>query len=172
MIHMMTKEQRNKRKVITVKGVTRNASMTLVNELFEAFEQGYRPAPVGSQWTADAPVIKNNRKQVVLYPQGYDVPTPNNYTKEPEVSDEELLKSDTAEIIKELEDEAKQEVAPEAQDDKTVEEEAEPSVKDRIEALNSKADMLALAKELNIEVPEEKKVPAAIKKFLLESVGE
>lgn len=41
------------------------------------------------------------------------------------------------------------------------------TIVERIEATSKKKDLLELAKELNIEVPEDKKVPAAIKQFML-----
>jgi len=44
---------------------------------------------------------------------------------------------------------------------------SEGNVLDRIESTTKKKDLLALAEELDIEIPEDKKVPAAIKQFML-----
>jgi hypothetical protein len=41
------------------------------------------------------------------------------------------------------------------------------NVLDRIESTTKKKDLLDLAKELDIKIPEDKKVPAAIKQFML-----
>lgn len=41
---------------------------------------------------------------------------------------------------------------------------------DRVEALEAKADLVAIAEELNIEIPSDKKFPKAIKKFLIATI--
>ena len=171
MVHMMSNEQKDKRKVITVRGVTRIRNNDFLNELFAAFEEGYRPAPKGAEWTADAPIFKNNRKTVTLYPKGYEVPKPNGTI----IKEKDEMAESNAALISELEEEAKLEgdsrVTSEPQD------ETEPlgkklTVKERIVAETRKVPLLTLAKELSIEIPEDKKNPAAIKQFLLNATAE
>lgn len=208
MIHMMSNEQKQKRKVIAVKGVTRIKGNEFLEEIYQAFKDGYVPAPVGSQWTADSPIFKHNRKMVVLYPEGYEVPEPNGDMSGVPVDEEAAAIAEVdKQILDEIEAEAKAEdekvednqdlsdlleetkveepeVTPEpevaapvveapefTQEDPTV---AEPEVpvKERIEAETRKVPLLALAEELKIEVPADKKNPAAIKQFLLNATAE
>jgi len=184
MIHMMSNEQKQKRKVIEVKGITRIKGNEFLEEVCNAFKEGYVPAPVGAQWTADAPVFKHNRKMVVLYPEGYEVPEPNgDNTKAPLDEEAAVIAEVDNQILAEIEAESKEEdkeVQPEVkvteapeftQEDPTLPEKETP-VKERIEALTRKVPLLALAEELNIEVPEDKKNPAAIKQFLLTTTAE
>lgn len=203
MIHMMSNEQKQKRKVILVKGVTRIKGNEFIEELFNAFNEGYVPAPLGAQWTADAPVMKHNRKMVVLYPKGYEVPEPNgDMSGEPvdeeaaaiaevdkQILDEieaEMAKEDNQDLSDLLEDakDEEPEVTPEpevaapvveapefTQEDPTAPAPEAP-VKERIEAETRKVPLLALAEELKIEVPADKKNPAAIKQFLLNATAE
>lgn len=167
---MMSKEQQGKRKVINVKGVTRIKGNQFIEELFKAFEEGYVPAPQGSQWTADAPVLRHNRKTVALYPKGYEVPTPSNTSVVGADGDLAVIGA----IDKQIQEEIKAELAAsegvvEVKEDDKVE---TPSVKSRIGELTKKQPLLDLAKELNVEVPDDKKNPAAIKQFLLNTLAE
>lgn len=180
MQYMMSKEQQSKRKVINVKGVTRVRGNEFIAELFQAFKEGYVPAPEGSQWTADAPVLRHNRKTVYLYPDGYEVPKPS-ITSVVGVDEDKAL---IADIDKQIQEEIAAEMADEVgaetvvtEEDTVVDSEAEstivtPSTKERIEELTKKQPLLDLAKELDIEVPADKKNPAAIKQFLLNTLAE
>lgn len=196
MIYNMSDEQKSKRKVIEVRGVTRMRNYDFLLELFEAFEQGYRPAPKECLHTADVAVFKNNRKTAVLYPEGYEVPLAGT-TVGTEKTDADIVAESNAELIAEIEAE-KEKVVDEQEDTTTnddpdaVEDEdaketseeeeeeattlsedkvAEPTVEQRIETLTKKQELLDLAKELEVEVPADKsKNPAQIKKFLLESL--
>jgi hypothetical protein len=170
MQYMMSKEQQSKRKVINVKGVTRIKGNQFIEELFQAFEEGYVPAPQGSQWTSDAPVLRHNRKTVALYPKGYEVPKPSITSTTGADEDKALI----ADIDKQIQEEIKAELAA-SEDVVEVKEDDEietPSVKSRIEELTKKQPLLDLAKELNVEVPADKKNPAAIKQFLLNTLAE
>lgn len=51
-----------------------------------------------------------------------------------------------------------------------VEIEEEKPIEEQVEALTGKADLLAKASELSIDVPEDKKQPAAIKKYILQEL--
>ena len=204
MLNMMSEEQRGKRKFIKVTGSSRMKNAEFIQEIFQAFEEGYVLPPMDGLWTVDAPVLKKTRKQVALYPKGYEVPkagvgSPSAKSDEEviaeaneailaeikaEEEEEKLLTTDTGDTSDEPEDvKVDDDVAPTPEESEsepeqevvegTPEAPKTPTAEDRINSLTKKAPLLALAKELGIEIPEDKsKYPAAIKQFLLTATAE
>ena len=208
MLHMMSEEQRSKRKLISVTGAGRMKSADFLAQIFEAFEAGYVVPPLDGLWKIDAPVIKSTRRSVALYPKGYDVPKAGTGVTTEKTDEQVIAEVDAeiqAEILAEAEAEAETNDTPDAEPEGTLDEpedvkvdddapttqeepEAEgetppeaseasdvqePTTESRIKELTKKAPLLALAKELGIEVPEDKsKFPAAIKQFLLTATAE
>lgn len=177
---MMSKEQQSKRKVITVKGVTRVRNTQFITEIFEAFEAGYVPAPKGSQWTADAPVLLNNKKVVVLYPKDYEVPAPSREAKTLSDADEDAIAAVDKQIMAEIEKEQKgdlsedDQVVVDSDESKATLAEAEGIVDltEEVNSLTKKKPLLDFASKVGIDVPSDKKVPAAIKQHILSKLGE
>ena len=195
----MKKEQLEKRKLIRVQGIRPIHHYKFLQELYTAFEEGYVLPPEDAMWRQDMPVFRHNRKQVFLYPEGYEVPAPTGTVAKDD--DESVIKASDEQILKEIEEEQKaleidkedasttdsvnaseetQKEEEEEEVEPVVSENAEPTPEvtpsntspvERVKAESSKDGLLDLAKEFEIEVPEDKKNPAAIKKFLLGSLN-
>ena len=112
MLHMMSEEQRSKRKLISVTGAGRMKSATFLAQIFEAFEAGYVVPPLEGLWKIDAPVIKATRRSVALYPKGYDVPKASTGVTT-EKTDEQIIAEVDAEIQAEILAEAETSTTPE-----------------------------------------------------------
>lgn len=161
-MYKMSEEQLENRKVIEQKGTVRVANTKFLESLFEAFEEGYVPAP--HKWKEDLPVIKSNRRRVALYKKGYEVP---------DVKGAEVSRVDYYRLA--IEEEARntgkaveiEEVIPaEVEDVAPVEEEA-VNLEEVLMALNSKEDMISFAKEHNLNYTEDDaKYPKKLQKVL------
>lgn len=138
----MKKEQLEARFKIDVRGPTIRASLDFIYALYDAFEKGYKLPPREHAWRQDAPQLTGPRKVAYLYPPEYDIPSPNaKVAEEPAEAPEPVTE------------------AP-----KPV------SLEDELKAMTKKKDLLAKAEELGIEVPEDKKAPAAIRQHLINSL--
>ena len=74
------------RKVVRVEGVTLQVNSTFIEKLFEAFEEGYRPAPKGKGTLQDLPMLVGGVRQVGLYSKDHDFsakPDPKDFYVEP-----------------------------------------------------------------------------------------
>lgn len=169
-MYKMSREQIDNRMVIESKGLNRTSQQRFVSDLFKAFEAGYVVAPSG--WQADKPVIKANKRKVVLYKKGYEVIEP----KGSDVDKRDYLAEAKAaegivepEVVESIEEDISEEVQPEPE--AVVEEEKEVSLKATLKAtlegLNSKEDLIAFASEHKLEYSEEEaKYPKKLKKVL------
>ena len=143
------KERINKQKVVTVTGSPIVIQWLMVEAIQEAVLEGYRVPPANARRRND--IMFNGRKfQVVMYKDGYEVPT--------EEQEEAKSLVNIKEIDKEVEAAKKRYAGVKDNFEKHLEE---------LAPLRAKQDLLDFASNLNIKVPEDKKVPRAIKSHLV-----
>lgn len=148
----MEKEQLEKRKVITVKGTASQAYFELLEQVQEAVLEGYVIPPADRRWTKDRPIMVGRNLMVVMYPKGYEVPKPGKNPRQGEIQ-EKYLKA----------------AREEEERNKKLSENSD-KIKEDLEGLSKKDELLEYAKSIGLEVPEDKVQPKAIKAFILKSV--
>ena len=201
----MSLEQKSKRLEIKAKGISSNAKIDFLYNLFEAFKNGYAPAPRETAWRRDMPTFRNGMFSCALYPKDYEVPSPasaksldaanelssigqeiqpEDYDTEGHVFREDkpdqMTAEEAGEFIAALNEGGDGEISPEDFMSDSIEEAVEElgvmmdekDILSEINSLSKKQDLLKKAEELNIEVPEEKKQPKAIKQHLINKLKE
>lgn len=166
----MSKEQLEARKKIEVRGLRGNVNAEFLHEIFKAFKEGYEPLPIDKMWRKDSPVFKGNRKTVYLYPKGFSTDSSTEV-----IAKAALDKEPVPDVQDDVVDEAivpAPEVIVAPEDIIPDESEVKEDLVATIEALTTKKDLLDKAKELGISVPEDKKVPKAIKQYMLNTLKE
>lgn len=168
----LSKEQKENRIVIASRGIGRNSYFKFIDDLFQAFEDGYRPTKPDARWLIDVPKFKRVYREVALYKEGYEVPAPTVSVVDQvdAIQDESIIAAVDAELQAEI-DAEKEEQGTEATEDSVGEDTSKLSIQEKIEATTTKKDLLVLAAEMEVEVPEKVKQPKAIQKLLLESLN-
>lgn len=162
----MDKEQKEIRKVITARGNTRKSYWDLLELVVEAANQGYVIPPQDRRHTADIPVLYGRQLRVVMYPKDYDIPKPgNSYLDKVKKSEDYLAEARAADAA--ASGKKDEEVIPEVVVEPVVE---DSPLKEAVMAMTKKDELMAFAEEHSIEVPEDKKSPKAIQKYIIEQL--
>lgn len=151
----------------------RESATRFLNEFRELAIQGYvlHPKPAMQRQVprfmgrpSCIMVTKEYAKEIMEAVDKEVVDTKVEVTPEPEVQPEvkpEVVQEPKVEVQPEVED--KVETGIETNDE-------QPSIADEVKAIEAKADLLAFAKDKGLTVPQDKKVPKAIQKWLIQEL--
>jgi hypothetical protein len=157
-------ETKPKQIILTGKSVNhRKTPETFLNDVIELAVQGYvlHPKPTSLRQLprfmgrpSCTMVTKEYAKEIMEAADKEVVETKVEVTPEPEVQHE---------VKPEVVQEPKVETGIETDNE-------QPSIADEVKAIESKADLLAFAKDKGLTVPQDKKVPKAIQKWLIQEL--